>query len=243
MKVGLFTPAYRGRAEMLTGYEITRSVVWAIQAGHEIEPWTASGQPIHKTRNDAIKRARERGHDRLMMLDADCYSDTTMLAHLMEAMDATGAAAVGAVFALRDGGTMNVTKQYPTELREVDGVGTGCLLIDMHKVPDDDPFDWSDMGEDLHFCRYLRELGHKVYADFRNTTYHVGEIPFCSDPVKIASLLQDPSKSYSVTTESLSRQREKMASSGAKSSQSARGSAQRKRGRASRRKSRKGKRS
>jgi len=79
----------------------------------------------------------------------------------------------------------------PTELSEVDGIGTGFLLIktevlrklfEKKRVKKDGfPFnfiqkpDGNDIGEDLAFCLRARKLGYKIWCDPSIPLNHIGE--------------------------------------------------------------------
>jgi hypothetical protein len=103
MKIGYFWPAFRGVVHAVTAQTMHCDSVWAVANGHVLEHWTLSNVNIAVARNQALQISIASGHERLLMVDDDSNvigsGDDCGLARLMRSMDATRAAAVGAVFA------------------------------------------------------------------------------------------------------------------------------------------------
>jgi hypothetical protein len=68
------------------------------------------------------------------------------------------------------------------ELVEVDATGCGCLMFDM-EVFKNIPYPWfkfykdadtgSDVGEDIGFCRELKNAGYKIFVDVTVPSDHL----------------------------------------------------------------------
>ena len=188
MKIGFYVPCYREQIDIHVSYEQVRAERWCNSHGHELIPWHGTSTNVARLRNEAIKQAREFDCDRLIMVDADCYSNTVtgLLGNLMLSMDDTGAAACGAVFACRKGDRVNCEPAIKRRVYEGE-VGTGAMLFDMRQL-ERLPLPWfvdelnedgteRVCGEDIYCCRYLNECGFSTFVDYTIDTSHRAEVP------------------------------------------------------------------
>lgn len=187
MRIGHFTPAYGGKVEAPLVGTVLADCLWAHAAGHEFRWWYADVQPVDRSRNMALARARELGCDWLLMLDADVFCDPR--GSLLEALAgslAGGATAVGAVVVHRGAERVCVEPVRPSEVYRADKVGTGALLVDVvaldrlaspshawFRTQLDTSGVHVECGEDVFFCREVTRLGGEVVANFQIPTRHV----------------------------------------------------------------------
>lgn len=192
MKIALFTPAYGQSIHPDHVHTLMRDVVWAMGEDHVPMWFWHDVQPIDRSRNMAIKRAREAGADLLYMLDADVFAAPTgsVLEHLVETMRERSAAVVAAVVMSRTGTEVNVEPARAFEAYDCEKIGTAMMLIDLHKLdkleqPAGGWFQFRlqgdgisvEAGEDVGFCQAVRSQGERVVADFRVPTRHVSSVP------------------------------------------------------------------
>ena len=192
MKIALFTPAYGQSVHPDHVHTLMRDIVWAMGEDHQPMWFWHDVQPIDRSRNMAVQRAREAGADLLYMLDADVYAAPTgsVLEHLVTTMREQRATVTAAVVMSRTGTEVNVEPARAFESYECDKIGTAMMLIDLHKLGEleQPPGGWFQFrllpdgigiaaGEDVGFCQAVRSQGHRVVADFRIPTRHVSSVP------------------------------------------------------------------
>lgn len=147
-----------------------------------------------KARNRIVKGMLEADHTHLFFMDSDMKFPENALSRLLE----HDKDIVGGVYTVKTP-PFNTTifkesedepwKSYkPTiddNLIEVQGIGTGCLLI-KRKVFEELDFPWfwyerppngddDMMSEDIYFCMKAREKGFKIYADAKMFCGHIGQ--------------------------------------------------------------------
>jgi len=144
----------------------------------------ASSSLVANTRNQCVKAALETECDKLLMIDSDMTFPHDTLVRLL----AHDRAIVGGVY-MRRGGTGEIigvpleSGDY-TGLTEMRQIGTGCILISMD-VFRDLPKPWfrceadesigENVGEDVTFCRMVRERGWRVWADIDLPLGHIDQ--------------------------------------------------------------------
>lgn len=134
-------------------------------------------------RNQCVEAAQAVKADWLLMIDADMRFPYDTLVRLM----AHEKDVVGGVY-VRRGTTDQIigTPLVPddvTGLTEMQQIGTGCILINM-KVFDLLPRPWfrhndeagNNVGEDIQFCRMVRDRGVSVWADIDLDLGHVDQV-------------------------------------------------------------------
>lgn len=192
MRVGIFTPAYREQCTVWHKYSQIRDVAWALNNDVELYHFHSASCSIVRQRNWAVKHARERDCDWLMMQDADCAGmDGSILERLLSVAQNRRAAVVGVPFISRTREIVTCAPAKPGEIYEGE-VGTGAVIMDLRRL-EDVPLPWfaenlSDdgtemlCGEDIHMCRLLKE--HGVWIDYTQATVHVAEEGLLLDPAK-----------------------------------------------------------
>lgn len=180
MRIGWFCPAYRSTVRIETAYTLVRDALWCEANGHELLPYYRANCVIDAARNYALRTAIDSDLDLLVMVDADVYALAYegAVAHLLAAWQRNlEPAVVGApVVTRREGAALNVT---------ADGdVGTGLMLIDVRQLRQlagpwfvtqlDDQGEVA-LGEDLAFCRRVRDSGLRVVVATEVETGHVGD--------------------------------------------------------------------
>ncbi len=111
-----------------------------------------------------------------------------------------------------------VTKPDSTGLVEVGHIGFGCVLIDMSVFAEDDgpwfAFDWyqnekkewKQIGEDVFFCRLMRERGHKIYVDQELSAVlgHTGEFQYTPEVMLQVDAIAEANASVEEKAEAVS---------------------------------------
>lgn len=157
----------------------------------------ASCSLIYEARHTLAKKAMDDGFDRVMWLDSDMVFEPDLMNRLSADLD-QGLDFVSAVYFSRKNPispivyeTCHPTKLkngdlYPTvksfreiqeELFEIEGCGFGAAMMttDLIRRAGPLPFYPTDKyGEDLSFCRKVREAGAKLYCDGRIRLGHIG---------------------------------------------------------------------
>jgi hypothetical protein len=183
VRIAHFWPAYKAQVGVEAAYGLMRDVHWAWRKGHTLEPFYRDGSCIARSRDWALAQAIEGKFDLLVMQDADCAMQGSAVEQLSATMVEHDAAAVGAVFWLRDKERTNCDPAREGEVYEGE-VGTGLMLVNVAKVFDLPPKRFQnirsedgtllDVGEDIFFCQLLKKHGLKVVVDFTRITDHGG---------------------------------------------------------------------
>jgi hypothetical protein len=192
MKIGHFIPAYRQDIKVTVAYSLAHDLVWAMQAGHDLQPFFADFGQIERARNWAVKHAIAKGCDLLLMQDSDVHVICGGLGRLYRTMMQTSSSVVGALICCRDGEKMNAEPARPGEIYDGE-VGTGLMLIDLRQVSKALPLPWFsfkynedhtdiETGEDIAFCRAVTAAGLRVVVDATIETLHYDERPLVYQP-------------------------------------------------------------
>lgn len=186
MKIALAIPAYRQTINVQTAYCWAQDTATALELGWKpVLIWT-DNSGIPRARNQIVKMAEENECRLLLMMDSDTFADVPEggLGHMWHVMQETGATAVGAAVVTRNGTRVNVEPFKPGEVYDGE-VGTGYFLFDLWKIRDI-PKPWFrqrdsadglsvECGEDIGFCRLLKEHGHKVVVTYALPTGHADQ--------------------------------------------------------------------
>lgn len=187
MKLLHFVPAYRQSVRVQLVYDALATFAECDRLGDQYGFHFVDLQPVDRARNAAVRAALAGGCDLLFMQDSDVHGSigAPVLRFLRETLLDNEAAIAGAAVRTRSGRlTLNCNPVRPGQAYEGD-VGTGLMLIDLRRLRDL-PLPWfryrvSDdgtecvEGEDIAFCRKVREQGHRVFVDARIPTTHVGD--------------------------------------------------------------------
>lgn len=162
-----------------------------------------SGTYIHKARQELIDEVVRHGADYVLFLDSDMRFPPDALIRLFNHK----VPVVGINYAKRgfpsefvalkrvgigDAGERLRTTEDSEGLEEVEALGGGCLLIRTDVLADlPDPIEqpWFQneylgngqwMGEDVYFCRLLREAGHRIFVDhdLSRDCSHIGQYEY-----------------------------------------------------------------
>ena len=175
--LALAIPAYRQTVNVQTAYAWAQDMANAIELGwRPMLLWT-DNTGVARSRNIIVDIAEKQGARLLLMCDSDTFPirPDGGLKAMWQTMQDTGATAVGAAVVIRNGNGVNCEPARPGEVYEGE-VGTGYFLIDLWKLRDV-PKPWFvyrdsadglgvECGEDIGFCRLLKEHGHKVVVDY-----------------------------------------------------------------------------
>jgi hypothetical protein len=188
MRIGHFTPSYTPITPGLTAQTHREAATLTEKLNYSYEWWEESCSDIVKIRNRAIKRSIDECHNYLCMQDSDIYSKSSIgvIAPMLATALETGAAMVAAICGLRrTPPCSNVEPSRPGQVYTAEKAGTGIVLIDVGQVSKiwgtRRLFDKSynedgteiEVGEDIWFCRVLRDAGLSIYVDGRVPTTHV----------------------------------------------------------------------
>lgn len=167
------------------------------------------GTYVHKARQQLITDALEDGAHYLLWIDSDMrFPKDALIKLLARDVPAVGInyctrgippkfVAIKKMTQFSEDGKLIpgvgcMTHEDSTGLEEVDALGFGFFLMKMvvlRDFPEDQPwffFEWSDktgklhVGEDVWFCRMLREKGWKIYIDhdLSKECAHTGSFEF-----------------------------------------------------------------
>jgi hypothetical protein len=138
---------------------------------------------IDQARNDLVAEVLDRpGATHVLFLDDDMVWPANLLVKLL----GHNVPVVGATYFTRtpphdvvcgdlDGTTARNWQRLPVGLEEVGWVGAGALLVEVAVLQRmrEDWFHSNQCGEDVQFCRRLRDMGIPVYVDGGTVCGHV----------------------------------------------------------------------
>ena len=157
----------------------------------------ASCSLIYEARHKLAKKAIDDGFDRVLWMDSDMVFEPDLMNRLSADMD-QGLDFVSAVYFSRKNPinpivyevchptpmksgemypTVKSVRTIPDGLFEIEGCGFGAAMMttDLIRSAGPLPFYPTDKyGEDLSFCRKVREAGAKLYCDGRIKIGHIG---------------------------------------------------------------------
>lgn len=186
MIIGHFTPSYTPICAGQVAQILREEATLHDRLGYEYRWWSEEQSSIVAVRNRNLKAAIEMGCDYLCMQDSDIWSKSSIgaIAPMLLTARETGAAMVAAIVGLRrKDAQANVHPVKAGEVYEAEKAGTGLVLIDCAQAAEigapwfmntysDDGCNLA-VGEDIHFCRLLREHGKRIVVDGRIPTTHV----------------------------------------------------------------------
>jgi GT2 family glycosyltransferase len=165
---------------------------------------------IHTARNCFVYDAVDLGANFLMFIDADMSFAPIAFNNLVKHSLELDADVIGGLYVSRYDETKNIIKEIITDKEgfkvlhdiekiptfdkpfEVDGLGTGFMLINMRVFQKLDPpffyypnpkdfglkevpFPKNELGDDISFCMKVRQAGMKIYCDPTFELGHVGK--------------------------------------------------------------------
>ena len=160
--------------------------------GAELHWAVTEDSVVYHARNMFVERAVNDGYDYIFMVDADMVLPEDTLVKLV---NANKEIVSGMCFKRRfpfepaslkicrvvEGKPVfeNVKDWTPSQMIEVEGVGSACIMI-MTKVFETlGDIGWYnptlDFSEDYSFCMRAREAGYKIYIDTSLVAGHIGE--------------------------------------------------------------------
>ena len=177
----------------------------------------SSPGPLDSVRNDLVVQALLYGCTHILMMDTDQIYNTVGLVRQLASHDLP---VVGGLvyrryppfdpLALRQGkhylDHVSIEEIENGGLVEVDATGCGCVLydtrvfIDMMQNMDEKWFEFSTgndgrpVGEDIGFCRKLKEMGHKIFVDCDVDIKHLSLLSIDLNTHKLYNKLQEVSK-------------------------------------------------
>ena len=168
-----------------------QSLAMLQKSGHEVSIMFQVGSLVYDSRNRLAKQALKMSADYTMWFDSDMiFEPDTMRKLLADDKDIVSGMyfrrshpySLVAFDELDIENKKFKDAEIPTELKAVDGVGFGCVLMKTEVL-----FNvaakfggWFDpingFGEDLSFCWRARECGYEVYLDPKVSCGHVGHV-------------------------------------------------------------------
>ena len=170
-----------------------------IRYGHEIEYAHADGRGVYGVAQARIRiaeKALEGGYDRLLMVDSDVIVPLDALRHLLDPpvpvvlgsypfKDNSGNVVLFK-FEKVDGTDKYAADEVSDGRFDVKWGGLGCAMVDVNvfRKLGKPWFHWDERpngkhtGEDVWFCRKLREAGYTIQADGRVRCGHVGRFVY-----------------------------------------------------------------
>lgn len=156
-------------------------------------------RPVEWARARAVRSFLNTGKQFLLFIDADNPPTKNPLRRLAEDLDVVGFPTPYVderrlfwnVFMLDPASTRYQNVKPATGLREVDAVGSGCMLIkrDVLRTLDGQPFafEYNEDGTvkkagDINFCEKVRQRGFTVWADWDTPCRHYKEVDLSERP-------------------------------------------------------------
>lgn len=175
--IAIAIPAYRQSINVQTAYAWAQDAMAAQALGwRPLLIWT-DNTGVARSRNTIVKIAQDAGARLLLMCDSDTFPLPMEggLESMWSVMTQHNAAVVGAAVPTRNGKRMNCEPAKPGEVYDGE-VGTGYMLIDLLKLRNL-PAPWFvhkdtpdglrvECGEDIYFCRLVKDAGHRVLVHF-----------------------------------------------------------------------------
>ena len=162
----------------------------ALKCDAEIGIQRVIGMNVVSARNKIVSKGLE-GYDYIFFMDSDMAFPPETLGNLLyHDVDI-----VGGFYRRKKGGYLpnafklgfyedgQLMTEVVTDFKEVEAIGTGCLLVktDVFRSMDSPWFEYTcsdDKGhmhtEDIVFCRKAKEKGYKIYCDGNINCGHVG---------------------------------------------------------------------
>ena len=191
-------PAYRQSVHVKTAYAWSQDTMTALELGWRPALLWVDATGIARARNVMVQQALDAGARLLLTCDSDTFplAPHGGLGQLWATMQRHEAAVVGAAVVTRNGTRMNCEPARPGETYEGE-VGTGYMLIDLHRLRElprpwfvhrDAPDGMTiACGEDLHFCRAARAVGHRVVVDYAIAMGHAEQAVAASSPSALSA--------------------------------------------------------
>jgi len=155
--------------------------------------YNVRGMNTVSARNKIVYRAIEKGYDYLFFMDSDMTFPPDTLDRLLN----HNKDIVGGFYVRKKKGFLpnafklgfhengKVMTEFVTDFREVEAIGTGCLLIKtdvfknietpwFHYKPTLGSPDHHMVTEDIVFCENAKKAGYKIYCDGTIACGHVG---------------------------------------------------------------------
>lgn len=152
---------------------------------------------VDRSRNELVKKAKLGKCDYVWFVDTDHIFPKGTLTRLLKVMEEKNAQIVSGLYFTRTSPIIPVIRKMEDDtyepiydykgIIEVDGIGMGCCLINM-KLFDNISFPYFEgiyehkfgfdgfVGEDLYFCRKVREQNIPIYVDTDLVIKHIGGI-------------------------------------------------------------------
>jgi hypothetical protein len=200
LKVALCQPCRVARPGYV--HDVQNLVMYTMRAAGdllELGVLVEASTYIHKGRNNLVAAALKAGVTHVLFLDDDMRfpKDTLgrLLAHRVPVVGANYVTRGVDVdlgrprpLAVKDGGKLVYTREDSTGLEEVEGLGTGVMLIEASQFAKVS-FPWFETyydkqgrhhGEDYDFCAKVRKAGGRVFVDhdLSKAVRHVGEFEY-----------------------------------------------------------------
>ena len=158
-------------------------MIRAMQKGISIEYELRGHSLVYDAREGAAKHFLSSDNDFLLFLDSDMMPPPDMLSKLIE-YDKPIVSALAfrrvpnyepCIFKKVDN-EATLYLDYPKGLIEVEGVGMACTLIkrEVFEKVKEPWFRPGDLGEDLSFCKRVKEAGFPIYCDTNLICGHIG---------------------------------------------------------------------
>lgn len=189
--------------------QFMKSVVGMRLSG-EVRYFFGQSSLVYDSRNQLSRQALEWGADNILWLDSDMIFEPDMFEKMIKHME-SGIEFVTGLYVTRKSPIKPVVyesigetwdsqlavvpyaepvKNIPDELFEIDGCGFGGVMVSARVVSHiyqlfGLPFSPQDgFGEDLSFCRRVKEIGVPMYCDPSIKMGHVGQHVYTLDDIE-----------------------------------------------------------
>ncbi len=200
--VTIATPTYDGTIVYETLRCMDALVKHSQEQGLTIGCWRQPGPNLLDNRNTCVNQASKYNSQHIFFIDADMiFPKDTLVRLLSRKVDIVGALYFNrsrpfmpnaAYF--RDGKWEHITSWHQGLMDDLDGIGTGLMLVNMEVFEKILKPHWQfpylkDLdcygGEDYYFCQKAKEHGYKIHLDASIKTGHMGRYPFSQQEYEI----------------------------------------------------------
>lgn len=176
--------------------ELTNTLIRISHDIHDIKIVYPNSMPIAHNRNDIVQRFLKTDCDYLLMIDSDIVPKKNPLLLLAYNKDIIGGVCPqynnGTIYCVvmekTPKGLQEIALADRNGIKEVDAIGTGCILIArrvLEKVKAPFMRKWDndglqDLGLDFYFCEKAKKHGFSVWADWESVCSHYKTIDLLS---------------------------------------------------------------
>jgi len=143
---------------------------------------------VHEARNELVRRANEKKCTHILFIDSDMVYDDDIVDKLLTGHEIVAAKCRLRIYPfsyamykkseVKPGFYDDYTPEQKNGILKIDAVGFGAVMIDMkvfNKVKEK-WFEFTQLGEDLNFCRKAQEAGFDIRVNMDCEVGHITDV-------------------------------------------------------------------